>query len=87
MSWPELETLMTDGMAAQGKQIHLYTSVSGVEMISHAFAVENSVGFVKWMEEKKKITSDEATSLTTMLRSKDIENFNIAILAIEQLKK
>jgi hypothetical protein len=39
------------------------------------------------MEEKKKITSDEATSLITMLNSSDIENFNIAILAIEQLKK
>lgn len=87
MSWEDLEDLMTDGMAAQGKQIHLYTGIDGFEMISHAFAVENSVGFVRWMEEKKKITSDEATSLITMLNSSDIENFNIAILAIEQLKK
>ena len=87
MNWQELETLMTDGMASQGKQIHLYTGAYGVEMVSHTFAVENSVGFVEWMEKKNKINSDEAKSLITMLRSSDIENFNIAILAIEQLKK
>jgi hypothetical protein len=87
MSWADLEALMTDGMAAQGKQIHLYTGIDGFEMISHAFAVENSVGFVNWMEEKKKIDTDTAKNLITMLKSKDIENFNIAVLAIEQLKK
>jgi len=87
MSWADLEDLMTDGMAAQGKQIHLYTGIDGFEMISHAFAVENSVGFVRWMEEKKKIDTDTAKNLITMLNSSDIENFNIAILAIEQLKK
>jgi hypothetical protein len=87
MSWADLEDLMTDGMAVQGKQIHLYTGIDGFEMISHAFAVENSVGFVRWMEEKKKIDTDTAKNLITMLNSSDIENFNIAILAIEQLKK
>lgn len=87
MNWPELESLMTDGMAAQGRQIHLYTGMHGAEMISHAFAVNNSVGFVEWMEEKGKIDSDTAKNLISMLRSEDIENFNIAILAIEQLKK
>jgi hypothetical protein len=39
------------------------------------------------MEERKKIESDTAKNLITMLRSSDKENFNIAILAIEQLKK
>jgi hypothetical protein len=87
MSWADLEDLMTDGMAVQGKQIHLYTGIDGFEMISHAFAVENSVGFVNWMEEKKKIDTDTAKNLITMLKSLDIENFNIAVLAIEQLKK
>jgi len=87
MDWPELESLMTDGMAAQGRQIHLYTGINGAEMISHAYAVNNSVGFVEWMEEKDKIDSDTAKNLISMLRSEDIENFNIAILAIEQLKK
>ena len=87
MNWPELESLMTDGIAVQGRQIHLYTGREGAEMISHSFAVSNSVGFVEWMEEKKKIDSDTAKNLIAMLRSEDIENFNIAILAIEQLKK
>jgi hypothetical protein len=87
MSWEDLEDLITDGMAAQGKQIHLYTGIDGFEMISHAFAVENSVGFVRWMEGKKKIDSDTAKNLISMLTSPDTENFNLAILAIEQLKK
>ena len=87
MIWPELESLMTDGMAAQGRQIHLYTGAHVAEMLSHQFAVNNSVGFVEWMEEKKKIDSDTAKNLISMLRSEDIENFNIAILAIEQIKK
>lgn len=87
MNWPELESLMTDGIAAQGRQIHLYTGRNGLDTLSHAIAVNNSVGFVEWMEEKKKIDSDTAKNLIAMLKSEDIENFNIAILAIEQLKK
>ena len=87
MNWPELESLMTDGIASQGRQIHLYTGREGLELVSHAFAVSNSVGFVEWMEEKGKIDSETAQNLIAMLRSEDIENFNIAILAIEQLKK
>ena len=83
----DLESLMTDGIASQGRNIHIYTGVNGSDIISHMFAVENSVGYVKWMEEKKKINEDTAKSLITMLRSEDIDNFNLAILAIEQLKK
>jgi hypothetical protein len=87
MNWPELESLMTDGMASQGKQIHLYTGSNGADMLSHAFAVNNSVGFVEWMQEKGKIDKETEQNLINMLRSDDIENFNIAVLAIEQLKK
>lgn len=87
MTWEHLEELVTDGMAAQGRQIHLYTGAKGSEMISHSFAVNNSVGFVEWMLEKGKVDKETAENLINMLRSEDIENFNIAILAIEQLKK
>ena len=87
MNWPEIETLMTDGIAVQGRQIHLYTGREVAEMISHSFAVSNSVGFVEWMEEKGKVDPETARNLINMLKSEDIENFNIAILAIEQLKK
>lgn len=87
MSWLELETLMTDGIAPQGRNIHIYTGQSGYQMISHAYAVNNAIGFVEWMEERKKIDSDTAKNLKSMLTSPDTENFNLAILAIEQLKK
>ena len=87
MNWPELESFLTDGIASQGRTINLYTGQAGVDYLAHTMAIENSVGFVEWMEEKKKIDSDTAKNLISMLRSEDRDNFNIAILAIEQLKK
>lgn len=86
INWSDFESFATDGIAAQGKQIHLYTGSHGTEMISHAFAVRNAVDYVEWMEQKKKVDSDTAKNLTSMLQSEDIENFNIALLAIEHMK-
>ena len=87
INWPEFESLMTDGIAAQGRQIHLYTGQKGRDMISHAFAVSNAVGFVEWMCENKDIDTNTSNNLINMLRSTDIDNFNLALLAIENLKK
>lgn len=53
MTWSELESMMTDGMSPQGKDIHIYVGSQGADIISHSFAVSNSVGFVEWMMEKK----------------------------------
>lgn len=86
-SWPELESLLTDGISAQGRDVYLYTGVKGHDMLLHAIQIENAVGFVEWMQENKKIDLDTAETLTSMLRSEDKDNFNIALLAIEQLKK
>tara|TARA_R110000868_G_scaffold116273_1_gene309775 strand:+ start:6209 stop:6478 length:270 start_codon:yes stop_codon:yes gene_type:complete len=86
-NWEELESLMTDGIAVQGRSINIYTNAYGADMIHHTIAVANAVDYVEWMEKKKKIESDVAKNLKTMLNSKDRDNFNIAILAIEQLKK
>jgi len=87
MKWPELESFLTDGIASQGRNISIMTGAAGADYLAHAMAIENAVGFVEWMEERKKIDSDTAKNLIEMLRSPDRENFNIAILAIEQLKK
>jgi hypothetical protein len=87
MNWLELESFMTDGIAPQGRQIHMYTGQAGADYLAHALAIENSVGFVEWMQERGKIDTDTADTLVKMLRSPDKENFNMAILAIEQLKK
>lgn len=87
MNWPELESFLTDGIASQGREITIMMSQEGANRYAHGMAVENAVGFVEWMEEKKKIDTDTAKNLITMLRSEDRDNFNIAILAIEQLKK
>lgn len=80
-------SFMTDGIASQGRKIVIGTGARGLTMISHAIDVSNATGYVEWMEEKGKVDSDTAKNLIAMLKSEDIENFNIAILAIEQLKK
>jgi len=87
LEWSEFESLLTDGIASQGRQITIMMGQEGASRLAQGMAVENAVGFVEWMEEKKKIESDIAKNLITMLRSPDKENFNIAILAIEELKK
>ena len=78
---------MTDGITPQGKSIHIYTGEFGADIIRHTMAVANAVDYVEWMEKKKKVESDVAKNLKAMLNSEDRENFNIAVLAIEQLKK
>lgn len=83
MNWVELESFMTDGIAPQGRQISITTG----SMINHALAVRNTIDYLEWMEENKNIEPDVVKNLKTMLMSEDIDNFNIAILAIEQLKK
>jgi hypothetical protein len=87
MNWPELESLMTDGIASQGREITIMMSQEGADRYAHGMAIENAVGFVEWMQEKNRIDAETGKNLINMLRSEDIENFNIAILAIEQLKK
>ena len=86
LSWPELESFLTDGISPQGKDIHLYMGQSGANWMSHYLAVVNSVDYVEWMMENKKIDTETGTNLIRMLKSPDKDNFNIAVLAIEQLK-
>jgi len=88
MNWPELESLMTDGIAPQGKNMtHIVVSPRIKDAYEHTLAVENSVGFVQWMIEKEKVDQEIGMNLINMLKSPDKDNFNIAILAIEQMKK
>lgn len=86
-SWEELESFLTDGIAVQGRNINIMTGTKGMDIIYHSIAVNNAVGYVEWMLEEKKIEKDAADSLINMLQSEDRDNFNIAMLAIEQLKK
>jgi hypothetical protein len=88
MNWPELESLMTDGINPRGNSsMSIVFSSHAYDLYEHALTVSNAVDYVEWIEEKKKIDSETAENLKTMLKSEDRDNFNIAILAIEQLKK
>lgn len=88
MNWPELESLLTDGISPRGTgSMRIVLSSKGYDLYEHALAVSNALDYVEWMEEKKKIDAETATSLKSMLNSQDRDNFTIAILAIEELKK
>jgi hypothetical protein len=67
------------------RQIHMYTGVNGMDLISHAFAVRNSVDYAKTLKEMHKITEEEFKNLETMLKSEDRENFEIGLMALTQL--
>ena len=63
MNWPELESFMTDGIASQGRNISIMVGAAGADYLAHAMAVENAVGFVEWMEERKSIEKKTKKSL------------------------
>ena len=48
---------------------------------------QNAIDMLDWLEEKNKITSDQKSNLTLMINSPDLENFNLALILIDQLKK
>jgi hypothetical protein len=87
LSSKEFEDFLTGGVSKIERQMHIYTGRGGADMINHAIAVENSVGYVNWLLEAKKIDKETLDSLIMMLKSEDRDNYNIAILAIEQLAK
>ena len=67
------------------RQIHMYTGAKGMDMISHTFAVRNSVDYAEALKEMHKITEEEFNNLKTMLTSEDRENFEIGLMALTQL--
>jgi len=83
----EFEDFLTGGVSKIERKMRIYTGRGGADMINHLFAVENSVGYVNWLLETKKINKETSDSLIMMLKSEDRDNYNIAILAIEQLAK
>jgi hypothetical protein len=78
---------MTNITGIPERQIHIYTGIKGMDMISHAFAVNNSVDYAKFLKDKNKITEEELNNITNMLMSNDRDNFEVALLALEQLGK
>ena len=69
----------------QERNVHIYTGVHGMEMISHAMAVNNATGYLEWAMESNKVDKQTGKRLIEMLNSPDHDNFNLALLAIEQM--
>jgi hypothetical protein len=65
----------------------MYTGANGMDMISHEFAVRNSLDYADFLQEVGKITKEEFNNIKAMLTSPDKENFEVAVLALEQLGK
>lgn len=69
------------------RTIHMYTGAGGMDMISHSFAVRNSIDYAEFLRDTGKISTEEKNNIINMLESEDKENFEIAVLALEQLGK
>jgi hypothetical protein len=65
----------------------LIGSDNDIDLVLRTLAISNSVDFVEWLMETKKVEKIEGETLIKMLTSRDNDNFNLAILAIAQLKK
>ena len=69
------------------RTIHIYTGAAGMDIISHSFAVRNSIDYAEFLRDTGKISTEKKNNIINMLESADKENFEIAILALEQLAK
>lgn len=69
----------------QERTVHMYTGAYGMEVVSHAMAVNNATGYLEWAIENKNIEKQVGLRLIEMLNSPDHDNFNLALLAIEHL--
>ena len=69
----------------QERTVHMHTGVHGMEMISHAMAVNNAIDYLKWAIEDNTFDKQTGLRLIEMLKSPDHDNFNLALLAIKQM--
>lgn len=69
----------------QERSVHMYTGAYGMEVVSHAMAVNNATGYLEWAIENNNIEKQVGLRLIEMLNSPDHDNFNLALLAIEHL--
>lgn len=81
-----LEEIFGNMHDAQERTVHMYTGAYGMEMVSHAMAVNNATGYLEWAMETNNIDKQTGKRLIEMLNSPDHDNFNLALLALEQLR-
>ena len=65
----------------------IQTSIKDMGIIDYTFAVNNSLDYAKFLRDEGKITKEELNNITNMLNSKDRDNFEVALLVLEQLGK
>lgn len=69
----------------QERTVHMYTGAYGMEMVSQAFAINNATDYIEWAMETNIVDKQTGKRLIEMLNSPDHDNFNLALLAIEQM--
>jgi hypothetical protein len=82
-----LKELACDGIAAVGREFVVWTNRGGMDMFHLAMQRTNAIDMLDWLEEKEKISSEQKGNLQLMINSPDLENFNLALLLIDQFKK
>jgi hypothetical protein len=68
------------------RNIVVHTSAAGADKISHLLAVYYFTGVVDDILDEKKLATEEATNLKSMLYSEDRDNYEIAVMAINQIR-
>lgn len=82
-----LKELACDGIAATGRKWVVWTNDSGMDSFHLAMQRANAIDMLDWLEEAEKVTSDQKGNLILMINSPDLENFNLALMLIDQLNK
>jgi hypothetical protein len=68
------------------RNIVVHTGAAGADKINHLLAVYYCTNIVDDMLDKKTVNIEEATNLKSMLNSEDRDNYEIAVMAINQIR-
>jgi hypothetical protein len=68
------------------RNITVHTGVAGADIINHYLSVYYCITIVDDMLRKKTINTEEAANLKSMLNSEDRDNYEIAVMAINQIR-
>ena len=68
------------------RNIVIHTGAAGADKISHLLAVHYFKEIVNDMLDEKKVSLEEGANLKSMLNSEDRDNYEIAVMAINQIR-
>lgn len=68
------------------RNIVIHTGAAGADRITHLLAVHYFIDVVNDILDEKKVSKEEGANLKLMLNSEDRDNYEIAVMAINQIR-